>query len=1017
MSGSTKAIFLSYASQDADAARRICDALCAAGLEVWLDQSELRGGDAWDASIRRKIKECALFVPIVSANTETRSEGYFRLEWKLAVDRSHLMADDQAFLLPVVIDDTPELTARVPDRFRERQWSRLRGGETPQAFVERLARLLSGDTTPTSAAKPLRIGPIAASAVAAPANFAFDRYVIDTVARRILFDGQPATIDARAFDVLVTLFERRDRIVSKNELLEFVWPGLQVEENILQMSISSLRELLGPQAIATIPGRGYRFKFDVQAPDSAARGEAAGTAIAAITGDGLVPLLEQTNLPRRLPPLYGRAAEIASLRTLLAEHAVVTIAGAGGIGKTRLAQSVAQEIAHEALGAFGDGVWLVELAALSDGELVAGAIARVLGVPQSTDQPAVDGLVAALRAQSLLLVLDNCEHLLQAVASCVDVITKGAPSVRILVTSQEPLKTTEEHVFRLDTLAVPGAVDAVDAGQFGAVQLFVERAHAADPRFALTPDNAPVVVEICRRLDGIPLALELAAARVALLGIEGLRTRLDERLQVLTGGSRFVLRRHQTLRAALDFSHGLLSVEEQAVLRRVGVFAGSFTLETAQEVATDDMIDSWAVLDHLGALVDKSMLVAEGDKVPRLRLLETTRAYALEKLADAEETGTMLGRHARALARQFSRMYSEFWNLPDSEWLARYEPEIDNLRAALAWSLRNDAELAIALVGDSRPLWLEMALQPEARLHCEAALALVSAATPGRAAGRLWHALASMLANTRPPQSRDAAARAIELLRDAEDPGTLAAALMALAFWSTAAPTKQQLDALGELTRLTSPQWPARMRMLLPNASARVHRAAGRYADARRDYELTRDLAARCGATQWAHASQCNVADIALIMGDVDGAIAIYREMARRLAPSRDKLFYMYTLASLATALLFKSEPAAAREALTAAAPLIVRYDLGARYAATAALLAAQEGRIHAAAQLLGYGESAFAAHELDAHDPAERRARDLALQHLTGSADQSDIEEWMRMGSPLAVEDAYRIALAVTSD
>jgi hypothetical protein len=575
----------------------------------------------------------------------------------------------------------------------------------------------------------------------------------------------------------------------------------------------------------------------------------------------------------------------------------------------------------------------------------------------------------------------------------------------------------EEHVFRLDTLAVPAVVDAANVEQFGAVQLFVERARAADPRFVLTPDNAPAVVEICRRLDGIPLALELAAARVALLGIEGLRARLDERLQVLTGGSRFVLRRHQTLRAALDFSHGLLSLEERAVFRRVGVFAGSFTLESAQEVASDDAIDSWAVLDHLGALVDKSMVVAESGKIPRLRLLETTRAYALEKLADAEETAALLGRHARAIARLFSRMYDEFWNLSDEEWLPRYEPELDNLRAALTWSLRNDAELAIAMMGDSRPLWLEMALQPEARLHCEASLALLGAATPRRAAGRLWHALATMLANTRPAQSRDAAARAIELLREADDPGTLAAALMALAFWSNSSPTQQQLDALDELRRLSSPQWPARMRMLLPNASARVHQAAGRFAEARRDYELTRDLAASCGATQFELASQENAVEIALILGDVDGAIDGLREVARRLAPSQDKLFYMYSLGSLATALLFKPDTAAAREALTTAAPLIVRFDLGARYAATAALLAAQEDRMQAAARLLGYGDAAFVAHDLDAYVPAELRARELTMQRLAAGADMKDIEGWKRSGASLTVEEAYRLALATSPD
>ena len=203
--------------------------------------------------------------------------------------------------------------------------------------------------------------------------------------------------------------------------------------------------------------------------------------------------------------------------------------------------------------------------------------------------------------------------------------------MRVLVTSQEPLKVYEETVYRLDTLAIPSSLGLDEAQKSGAVQLFVSRAQAADPRFALTADNADAVAEICKRLDGIPLALELAAARLPLLGVEGLRARLDERLQILTGGSRFVLRRHQTLRAALDFSHGLLSPDEQAVFRRTGVFAGSFALESAQDVVADEKVDSWATLDHLGTLVDKSILIAVGSIQPRLRLLETTRAYALEK--------------------------------------------------------------------------------------------------------------------------------------------------------------------------------------------------------------------------------------------------------------------------------------------------------------------------------------------------------------------------------------------------
>jgi len=842
-----------------------------------------------------------------------------------------------------------------------------------------------------------------------PVPYRFGRVEVRPVERQLRLDGKPTALGARAFDLLLALIERRDRVVPKNELFDLVWPGLVVEENNLQVQISALRKLLGPQAIATIPGRGYRFALSIDAPGSSGSVTAFEPATAAAPKpSATTPRL--TNLPELLPALYGRAPDIAQVRALLSGHRVVSIVGAGGIGKTRLAQAVADELRNE----YADGVWWVELAALSDGELVAAEAARVLGVRLGIDRPAVETIANVLRSQSLLLLLDNCEHLLEEVATLVDAVSRAAFSVRFLVTSQEPLKTSEETVYRLNTLALPSSAGLDEAQKSGAVQLFVSRAQAADPRFALTANNAVAVAEICKRLDGIALALELGAARLPLLGIEGLRARLDERFQILTGGSRFVLRRHQTLRAALDFSHGLLSPDEQAVFRRIGVFAGSVALESAQEVAADETIDTWATLDHLGALVDKSMVIAEGGSHPRLRLLETTRAYALEKLADAGETPRMLERHARATARLFARMYDEFWRLSDDAWLSRYEPELDNLRAALAWGLRNDAEVAIALVGDSRPLWIELALQPEALLHGEAALARVSATTPKRAAGRLWHALAAMRANTRPAESRDAAVQAVELLRNADDPATLGAALMALSYWSIGPPDQQQIDALNELRRLDNPQWPARMRLLLPNASGTFHRAAGRYAEAIHFFELTRDLAASCGASQWELATQENLGDTALITGELDLAISTFHEVAKRLAPLRDKLFYMYALGSLATALLFKSDPVAAREVLAQAVPLIVRFDLGARYAATAALLAAHEGRWAVSAQVLGYGAAAAATHGFDADHPAEIRAREEALQLLGAHARPDEIEAWTRRGASLSVEEAYQLALAV---
>ena len=322
----------------------------------------------------------------------------------------------------------------------------------------------------------------------------------------------------------------------------------------------------------------------------------------------------------------------------------------------------------------------------------------------------LETVVALLRNQTALLVLDNCEHLLDAAAECVRVLLRNAPALRVLVTSQEALHTPEEQVYRLGSLPIAGTPDAPAA----AIELFVARAQAADPRVQLTVANLETIAEICRRLDGMPLAIELAAARVRLLGIEGLRARLDERFHILTGGTRSVLRRHQTLRAALEWSHGLLSPDERTVFRRLGVFVGGFTLELAQGVAADDQIDRWAVLDVLGHLVDKSLVVADGEELPRYRMLETVRAFALEQLAASGETPTLLRRHAEALLAILEPVNDRRFALTLAESV-RHGAELDNLRAALAWaeSEADNRSLAFELIGSSRCIWFYLDLLNE----------------------------------------------------------------------------------------------------------------------------------------------------------------------------------------------------------------------------------------------------------------------------------------------------------------
>jgi len=555
----------------------------------------------------------------------------------------------------------------------------------------------------------------------------FGRIEVRPAERQLLVGGEPAKLGARAFDLLLALVERRERVVSKNELLDLVWPGLVVEENNLQVHVSTLRKVLGPAVIATIPGRGYRFTPSLDGAGAGTLGPSPHTAAAAAAPGPPA---------QALPTMLGREDDLGALRALVLANRVVTVTGAGGIGKTTLARALAYHIRD----AFGDGVCLVELAPVSDVELVATAVATSLQVKLGNQLP-IDAIAQALGARRMLVVLDNCEHLLQAVAELVDALRPAAPGVHWLVTSQEPLKLVDEQVFRLGALALP-AKDTVDAARrAGAVALFEARAQAVDPHFALTEGNVAAAIDVCRHLDGIALAIELAAARVPLLGLEGLRQRLGERLRVLTSGPRLALPRHQTLRAALEWSHSLLTPGQQTVFRRLGVFAGSFTLDAAQRVATDEAIDEWAVLDELGALVDKSLVVAEPDTLgePRYRLLETMRHYALDRLDAARDGEATRARHLDVFMTLAEQAKTELLGPHQGQWLRRLDLDHENILAAHGWCQRlaDGGERDLRLVTGLGRYWNQRALlslgyrvtdealrRPGAerrdRLHCEA---------------------------------------------------------------------------------------------------------------------------------------------------------------------------------------------------------------------------------------------------------------------------------------------------------
>jgi predicted ATPase len=644
----------------------------------------------------------------------------------------------------------------------------------------------------------------------------------------------------------------------------------------------ALRKLLGPAAIATVPGRGYHVTLPV---------EVVGAAAGATAGEGPAPASprpaappRRTNVPARLPPMFGRAEDLATVRDLLAAHALVSVVGAGGIGKTRLAQALAAELA----GDFPDGAWMVELASLADPGLVASAVARTIGIALASERAAIEVVASVLAAQRLLLILDNCEHLIDGVVALVEAVRRAAPDVRLLVTSQEPLKAVEEQTYRLGALSTPAEAAPDDGRRYGAVDLFVAAARAADPHFALTKRNVAAVAEICRRLDGIPLALELAAARVPLLGVEGLRARLDERFRVLTGGARTVLRRHQTLRGTLEWSHGLLSAEEQAVFRRLGVFAGSFTLEAVQKVAADETLSDWQALDHLGALVDKSLVVAEGEGVPRYRLLETTRAFALERLGETGETEECLRRHARATLEVIEAIPAQPRPDDPASAIAALAAEVDNVRAALQWlaGSPDDAPLTVALNAAAFRVWNATVLTMEGLGHCLAARASLDASTPPGTAAAFWLALARLGMYSPRIECYEAAQRAADLYRSLGNREKTYSALCTFAaIGSRRGAVADVTAALDEAERLEDPAWSPTLRGTLPFARFMACMMVGEF-EAALGWAARQATVYREGGPAASYGEQLAIGNMAaaeVALGNPEAALAHAESALRRL--------------------------------------------------------------------------------------------------------------------------------------
>lgn len=631
------------------------------------------------------------------------------------------------------------------------------------------------------------------------------------------------------------------------------------------------------------------------------------------------------NLPAHQSSFVGREQELGEIRRLLFTTSVLTLTGIGGAGKTRLAIEAAAGLAER----FPDGVWFVELGGLAEAGLIFNTVASALNVRAGPASTIEETLLDYLRSRSLLLILDNCEHLAAACAVLVGTLTRSCPGARVLATSREALSVPGEVVWPVPSLSVPASEDGVspeDLMEYEAPRLFIERAAALRPGFAPAGRDAQAVAAICRRLDGIPLAIELAAARVQVLSVEQIAARLDERFRLLTGGSRTAAPRQRTLRGALDWSHDLLSPKERALMRRLAVFAGGWTLEGSEAVCAGEGIDSSDVLDLLTQLIAKSLVVMEthGEQV-RYRMLETVREYGAERLVEANESASIRSLHRDWYLMLAEQAEAQLGGAEQVAWLRRLQAEYDNLRAALEWS-RADEDTADAGMRLALGLWQFWYVRgdfSEGRMWLETMLRRYPARDALRAkvlreAGFLAWRQGDYRA------AADLGAEGLAIFRDLGDAAGMGGALYLLgnvAFYQGELDRAKGLhiDSLA-LRRQAGDK---RRIAISLNSLGEVARAEGDYAAARAAYEESLELARDAGDQRGLATATGNLGYVALREGDPDTAARLLKEGLAAAKQLVHKLGIAGYLGGLAGAAVLAGEYRRAARILGAARTLL----------------------------------------------------------------------------------------------
>jgi predicted ATPase/class 3 adenylate cyclase len=779
------------------------------------------------------------------------------------------------------------------------------------------------------------------------------------------------------------------------QLLRGVLPG---QAKLRDLGTHRLKDLVEPEQVWQLTAPGLRDLFPP------------------LLSLGSLP----NNLPRQVTPLIGRDAVAAEVEALIEQSPLVTLVGTGGVGKTRIALQAGADL----LDGSGDGVWFVELAPLSDPSLVAVTIASTLGLREQPERPVLETLLRYLKNRRMLLILDNCEHVVEETARIAEAILRNCPEVRLLATSREALRIAGEHPYRMPSLATPpdgAALTAAEAAGYGAVALFVQRAAISDTKFRLNDENAPVVGEIVRRLDGIPLAIELAAARVKVLTLPQIAKKLDERFAMLTGGSRTALPRHQTMRALIDWSYDLLSAQEQRLFRRLSIFAGGWTLDAAVEVCSGD-----DVLDLLSALVDKSLVVAEpGGEQQRYGSLESTREYARERLAQSGELETIARAHADAYLALAERLNSLFDSTPDRVWLSQTEPELENWRAALAWSLgaRNDVLLGQRLTAKLGDFWHSFGASEGLR-WVRTALETVDETTPALVVAQLDLAEALLYESLgRIGLSYIPAERALSRFAELDDQMGMAYAQhilgSSLAQHGRIADGETLLKAALDVSRkrgglrLTG-------RTLRRLATARYH--AGDHAAAHSLYAEALEIFKAAGAERNVALVATFLAELEFLEGDAETAVRLAGEALASDRELPDQTRAMFTSSNMAAYLIaldrYDEGRNRAREALTLAArqenAVLVATAL--QHLAACAALRVVEEEAQAdktrAARLIGFVDAHLTELE-NQREFTEQQEYDRAIAALRETFEQSELERLMAEGQMWSKERAIAEGLA----